>query len=102
MVIALILIISDIFLTKKIEYYGMKLTLEKYPRLKNINKGDSISIVLKNGEKLPNVIYLFFNEDRIYVYNASNLYGKQEKRKKTKDMRSIKFKKIKSIKVIDE
>ncbi len=102
LVIVLILIISDIFLTKKIEYYGRKKTLEKFPRLKNINEGDSISIVLKNGQKLPNVVYLFFNNDKIYVYNTSNLFGEQEKRKKTNDTRIIKIKKIKSIKVINE
>lgn len=99
-ILALILIVSDIFITKKIEYYARTQTLKKYPRLKNINEGDRISIVLKNGEKLPNVIYLFFDEDRIYVYDASNLYGKQEKGKKTKD--SVKIKKIKSIKVNNE
>ncbi|WP_088102903.1 hypothetical protein [Halalkalibacter urbisdiaboli] len=99
-VIALILIISDIFLTKKIEYYEREQTLEKYPRLKNINEGQSISIVLKNGDKLTNVIYFLLDNGRIYVYDASNLYGKQEK--KTKDMTSIKLKKIKSIMVVDE
>ena len=81
-IIALILFISDIFLTKKIQYYERKQTLEKYPRLKNINEGQSISVVLKNGEKLTNVIYLFLDKERIYVYDASNLYGKQEKRLK--------------------
>ncbi|MFP5110645.1 hypothetical protein ACSU6B_28655 [Neobacillus sp. C211] len=99
-VIALILIISDSFLTKKIQYYERKRTLEKYPRLKNINEGQSISVVLKNGEKLTNVIYLFLDKDRMYVYDVSNLYGKQEK--KTKDMTSIKLKKIKSIMVVDD
>lgn len=84
-VIALILVISDIFLTKKIEYYGRKQTLKKYPRLKNINEGDSLLIVLKNGEKLPNVIYLFFNEDE-YMCTIVQIYienKKQETRPKT-------------------
>ncbi|KKI92773.1 hypothetical protein WQ54_07800 [Bacillus sp. SA1-12] len=99
-VIALILIISDSFLTKKIQYYERKQTLEKYPRLKNLNEGQNISVVLKSGEKLTNVIYLFLDKDRMYVYDASNLYGKQEK--KTKDMTSIKLKKIKSIMVVDD
>lgn len=99
-IIAIILSSSDIFLTKKIQYYERKQTFEKYPRLKNIKEGQSISIILKNGEKHTNVIYLFLDKDRIYLYNASNLYGKQEK--KTKDMTSIKLKKIKSIMVLDE
>ncbi len=92
--IALILIVSEIVFTKKIDYYTKIETLEKYPWLNNIDNGERISIVLKNGEKIPNVIYFFFDEKRIYVFDPSILYGKRQKRKKTKD--SIKLKKIES------
>ena len=99
-IIVLILILSDIFLTKKIEYYTRKKTLEKYPMLNNINEGDRISAVLINGEKLSNIIYFNFDENRIYVYDVPSLYGKRRKGRKA--ISSLKIKKIKSIKVIDE
>ena len=99
-IIVLILILSDIFLTKKVEYYTRKKTLEKYPKLENINGGDRISAVLKNGEKLSNIIYLNFDENRIYVYDVPSLYGKRRKGRKA--ISSFRIKKIKSIKVIDE
>ena len=96
----LILILSDIILTKKVEYYTRKKTLEKYPKLENINGGDRISVVLKNGEKLSNIIYLNFDENRIYVYDVPSLYGKR--RNGMKAISAFRIKKIKSIKVIDE
>jgi hypothetical protein len=87
---------------KKIDHVQKQQLLKKYPILKNLKKGQIISVELKSGEELTNLIYIDFNDYEILVSKQLEFNKEPEKiMEDIIDIRWIKLKKVKTLKILD-
>jgi hypothetical protein len=99
---SILLLIVETIINKRIDHVQKQQLLKKYPILKNLKKGQIISVELKSGEELTNLIYIDFNDYEILVSKQLEFNKEPEKiMEDIIDIRWIKLKKVKTLKILD-
>ena len=99
-VCAILLIIVKTIINKRIEHIQTQQFLKMFPILKDLKQGQTISIELKSGEELTDLIYIDFVDSEVLVRKQPALNKEPEKVENIADTRWIKLKKIKALKIL--
>ena len=95
---AILLIIVETLINKRIEHIQTQQFFKRYPILKDLKQGQTISIELKSGEELTDLIYIDFVDSEILVSKLPAFNSESKKVvENIVDTRWIKVKKIKTI-----
>lgn len=97
---AIVLILVDIAIEKKFERQreqkGQNKAKKKYPFLKELNEGQVITVELKNGEKLTDVIFLDYIKSEVLLGTETEFNNELETYE-VSEIRWIKLKRVESI-----
>lgn len=97
---AIVLLLGDIAIDKMFERQrelkDQNKTKKKYPFLNELNEGQVITVELKNGEKLSNVVFLDYIKSEMLI-GAKTEFNYELEKYEVSEVRWIKLKRVVSV-----